>query len=125
VAETLYILTTTSLKVALGLFFLRILTKEWQRKTFYIILGISSVYGCLYVFVAIFQCKNPKDLFIHVISETCLPDAFLLTCGYLYSSINTIADWTFVLIPIFMLHNANMDRRTKISVGVIMALGAV
>ncbi|KAF2491942.1 hypothetical protein BU16DRAFT_564423 [Lophium mytilinum] len=124
-AESFYVLATTALKIALGLFFLRILTKIWQRRTFYVILAISSVYGCLYVFVVIFQCKDPKDLFIHVITDTCLPDAFLLTAGYLYSSINTVADWTFVLIPLVMLSTANMDRKTKFSVGIIMALGAV
>ncbi|KAF2816015.1 uncharacterized protein BDZ99DRAFT_127109 [Mytilinidion resinicola] len=124
-AETFYVLATTSLKIALGLFFLRILTKPWQRKTFYVILSISSVYGCLYIFVVIFQCKDPRDLSIHVITDTCLPDTFLLTAGYLYSSINTITDWTFVLVPLLMLSTPNMDRKTKFSVGIIMALGAV
>jgi hypothetical protein len=48
-----------------------------------------------------------------------------MTTGYLYGAINIIADWTFVLIPISVLLDSNLDRRSKISVSVVMALGAV
>jgi len=51
--------------------------------------------------------------------------AFGLATGYLYGAINVIADWTFVLIPITVLLDSELDRRSKISVSIVMALGAV
>ncbi|KAF2010865.1 hypothetical protein BU24DRAFT_47762 [Aaosphaeria arxii CBS 175.79] len=126
-AEIFYIITTTLLKVSLGLFFLRLLTKRWQVLTFYIILGVSAVYGVIYTFVAIFQCGVPHDLLNNLLHGTdrCLPEAFSLFTGYLYGTINVIADWTFVLIPIYILIESDMTRQSKLSVGIVLALGAI
>ncbi|KAH7389802.1 hypothetical protein BKA66DRAFT_414475 [Pyrenochaeta sp. MPI-SDFR-AT-0127] len=125
-SEIFYILTTTLLKVSLGLFFLRVLTKRWQTLIFHIILGVSATYGLFYVFVTIFQCGDPAKLADSLLgSPKCLPSAFLLTTGYLYGVINVIADWTFVLIPISFIIDSDLDRRAKISVSIVMGLGAI
>jgi hypothetical protein len=127
-SEAFYILTTTLLKVSLGLFFLRVLTKRWQTLIFHTILSISATYGLFYVFVTLFQCGNPTQLadsLLKPASPHCLPSAFLLTTGYLYGVINILADWTFVLIPISVLVDSDLDRRSKISVSIVMGLGAV
>ena len=127
-SEVFYILTTTFLKVSLGLFFLRVLTKRWQRLLFYAILTIGVVYGLLYFFVALFQCGNPAHIADNLYASTadqCLPEAIHLTAGYIYGIINILADWTFVLIPISVLVDSDLDRRSKISVSIVMGLGAV
>jgi hypothetical protein len=93
-----------------------------------IILAISATYGLFYVFVTLFQCGNPTQLADSLLSPAsphCLPSAFLLTTGYLYGVINILADWTFVLIPISVLVDSDLDRRSKISVSIVMGLGAV
>ncbi|OCL01555.1 hypothetical protein AOQ84DRAFT_401738 [Glonium stellatum] len=125
-SEAFYVLTTTTLKISFGLFFLRVLMKPWQRATFYVILAICISYSTLYVFIAIFQCGLPTELLEYVVSgQGCLPTDVLLGFGYTYSAISIIADWVFVVIPIFMLAETSIDRRSKVSVGVIIALGAV
>jgi hypothetical protein len=48
-----------------------------------------------------------------------------LSTGYLYGALNVTADWTFVLIPICVLIDSDLDRRAKISVSIVMGLGAV
>lgn len=48
-----------------------------------------------------------------------------MSTGYIYGIINVLADWTFVLIPISVLMDSDLDRRSKMSVGIVMALGAV
>jgi hypothetical protein len=125
-SEVFYVLTTTLLKVSLGLFFLRVLTKKWQKTLFHVILAISVVFGILYVFVSIFQCGDPTKLADSFFgSKKCLPRGLLLGSGYIYGTINVLADWTFVLIPIVVLLDSEMDRRSKISVSIVMGLGAV
>ncbi|KAJ4335058.1 hypothetical protein N0V95_009015 [Ascochyta clinopodiicola] len=99
---------------------------RWQKLIFHTILGVSAAYGLFYVFVTIFACGNPARLADTLVgSKKCLPSAFILTSGYLYGIINVIADWTFVLIPIAVLVDSNIDRRSKISVSVVMGLGAI
>jgi hypothetical protein len=125
-SEVFYILTTTTLKISLGLFFLRVLTKKWQRHIFHVILSVSAAYGLFYVLTSIFACGNPAKIADALLgSEKCLPTSFILSTGYLYGSLNVIADWTFVLLPISVLIDSELDRRSKISISIVMALGAV
>jgi hypothetical protein len=87
---------------------------------------VSSVFGFFYVFVSIFQCGNPARFAGSVVgSQQCLPTAIGLGAGYAYGIVNVLADWTFVLIPIVVLLDSKMDRRSKISVSVVMGLGAI
>jgi hypothetical protein len=113
-------------KISLGLFYLRVLTKRWQKLLFYVLIGISTVYGLIYVLTIIFTCGNPAKIADAVFNaKKCLPAAVTLGTGYLYGALNVTADWIFVLIPITVLMDSSLDRRSKISVGIIMALGAV
>jgi hypothetical protein len=126
-SEVFYILTTTTLKISLGLFFLRVLTKRWQTVLFHSLLGVSAVYGFFYVMSTIFRCGDPKHIADTYLGSTrkCASTTFILTTGYIYGATNVIADWTFVLIPISVLIDSDLDRRSKISVSIVMALGAV
>ncbi|KAF1954706.1 hypothetical protein CC80DRAFT_536536 [Byssothecium circinans] len=125
-SEVFYVLTTTVLKISLGLFFLRLLTKPWQRQLFKTILTISAVYGFFYFCTQIFVCGNPARLGDSLLgSKRCLPPGFTLATGYLYGVINVIADWIFTLIPICILLESDMNRASKISVGIVMAFAAI
>ncbi len=124
--EVFYTATTILLKISLGLFFLRILTKRWQNRTFRIIIAVSVVYGLFFFFIILFQCGDPKHLADRLLTKhKCLPVGVVLGTGYGYGTINVIADWTFVLIPIAILLDSDLDRRSKISVSIVMAFGAV
>ena len=127
-SKVFYILTTTFLKISLGLFFLRLLTKPWQTRIFHIILAISGIFGIFYFLVTIFVCGSPAniaDSFIGARAKHCAPVWFVLSTGYIYGIINVVADWIFTLIPIVILMDSKMDRRSKISVGVVMAFAAI
>ncbi|OAG03829.1 uncharacterized protein CC84DRAFT_1059881, partial [Paraphaeosphaeria sporulosa] len=127
-SKVFYILTTTFLKISLGLFFLRLLTKPWQTRLFHVILAISGVFGIFYFFVTLFVCGSPTklaDSFIGARAKHCAPVWFVLTTGYIYGIINVVADWIFTLIPIVILMDSTMDRRSKISVGIVMSFAAV
>ncbi|KAF2442682.1 hypothetical protein P171DRAFT_415786 [Karstenula rhodostoma CBS 690.94] len=127
-SKVFYILTTTFLKISLGLFFLRLLTKPWQTRLFHIILVISGVFGIFYFFFTLFVCGDPTklaDSLIGARAKHCAPVWFSLTTGYIYGIINVVADWIFTLIPIVILMDSTMDRRSKISVGIVMSFAAV
>ncbi|KAF2641983.1 hypothetical protein P280DRAFT_449381 [Massarina eburnea CBS 473.64] len=125
-SEVFYILTTTVLKISLGLFFLRLLTRPWQKYLFNTILAVSAIYGFFYFCTTIFVCGNPANLGEALLgSKRCLPTGFTLATGYLYGIINVIADWIFTLIPILILVQSDMDRRSKISVGIVMSFAAI
>jgi len=44
---------------------------------------------------------------------------------YTHSALSALGDWTLGTLPIFLVWDLNMNPRTKISVAVILALGAL
>jgi hypothetical protein len=45
--------------------------------------------------------------------------------AYQQAAITTLTDIVFVALPVFILWNANMSRRSKMSVGFILCLAAL
>lgn len=114
------------LRIALGLFFLRVLVRRWHRVLLFSILGLSTAANLFYALLAVFQCGVPSKTVDNVLSGTgCISKTFNLNTGYVVGAISILADWSFVLIPFLMLRDAQLTTRSKISVGIIMILGAV
>lgn len=114
------------MKISLGLFFMRVLTRRWQINLFRIILAVSVAFGLFYFCIVIFVCGSPDKLALGLAgSKKCLPPGLIFTTGLLYGIVNVLADWTFVLIPIWILVESDMDRQMKISVSIVMAFGAM
>ena len=44
---------------------------------------------------------------------------------YGYSAISCLADWILGIIPVFLVWNLQMNKRTKLSVAAILAVGAM
>lgn len=44
---------------------------------------------------------------------------------YVHGALNATADWTLGLLPIFIVKDLEMNQRTKITVMLILALGAM
>ncbi|KAL2357039.1 hypothetical protein BJ546DRAFT_837614, partial [Cryomyces antarcticus] len=121
----LYVASTVILKISLGIYFLRIAIKKWQIYTIYSLMTISTLYGIIYFLVAIFQCGLPSLFLQHQLHKQCINPQTLLGLGYTHAVISTITDWTFAILPIFVLWNTNMDIRSKVSVAIILTLGAI
>jgi len=56
---------------------------------------------------------------------SCVTTDFVVDAVYVYSAISCFIDWSLAIIPIFLVYNLQMDRKTKIYVAGIIALAAV
>lgn len=122
-SETSYILTAMVAKLSLGVFFLRLIIKPWQRAMVYTIMALISTTSIFFFFFLIFHCGNPKDYLIRYIYDQCSPRDVQLALTYLSAAIGAFADWAYALIPIQIAVQANMDLRSKLSVFFILSLG--
>lgn len=113
------------LKVALGIFFLRVVVKNWQRYVIYVTIFISTGYNIAYLFLAVFQCGNPSQFLLHEFQQKCSSTGTLLSINYTSGVINALSDWVFALLPISIVWSAKMPRPAKISAGCILGLGAL
>ncbi|KAK0254006.1 hypothetical protein LTR91_010525 [Friedmanniomyces endolithicus] len=121
----LYITTTVAIKIALGLFFLRIMVEKWQRRVIYATVGFSSLYGLAFLFFGIFQCGNPTGYLIHSLQGDCVSRESLLSVNITAGVINALADWILATLPIFLLRKVQIPLPAKISAGCLMVLGSV
>ncbi|KAI1337689.1 hypothetical protein F5Y15DRAFT_389960 [Xylariaceae sp. FL0016] len=126
-----YIVNAGLVKCIAGLLLLRLCTgHRWQRIAIRSILVVSVLFNTFYVFFAIFQCR-PAEFYWHRydslsdITGKCNNKTFATIPNYLAFIISIISDWTLALIPISMVWNANLERRIKISVSCVLALGSI
>ncbi|KAF2437130.1 hypothetical protein EJ08DRAFT_13952 [Tothia fuscella] len=128
VCETFYIITMLTLKISLAIFFLRILLRPWQRRVVYTAVTISTIFSTAYFFFAVFQCgvvRNSLDLFTRFSKEQCVSPASILGVSYTHAVITASTDWTFAVLPMVMIKTSRLEKKEKIIVGFIIAVGTM
>jgi len=124
--ELAYVLTTTVLKVAIGLFLLRIAVHRRHIQIIWVTIGVSVVFGIFFFFFILFQC-NPISTFWNPTTpgESCISPNGIAAATYAHSAVSAAADWTFGILPVFLLWDVKMNPQTKISIAIILGLGAM
>jgi len=125
--EVFYTLSTSVLKIAVGLFLLRITTSFWHIWIIRIIMAVAAFLGVAYTLLVIFQC-NPISFWWDLrpdASGKCLSANLVVIFTYAVSGLNSFADWTFGILPIFIVKDLQMKRKAKIIVSGIIGLAAM
>lgn len=125
--EIFYTISTSIFKMAVGLFLLRITIVRLHIWIIRFIMAVTAVVGITYTLLVLFQCKpisywwdlNPDH------TGTCLSASLVMYFTYVVSVLNSIADWTFGLLPIFVVKDLQMKRRVKVIVSGIIGLAAM
>lgn len=124
--ELFYTLAVAMLKVAVGLFLLRIAVKKSHIILIYIMNAAVLVLSFAYFFVFIFQC-NPIDTFwtIKPNNENCMDPKAIVGIAYAAAALGSISDWIFGILPGFVVWDLQMNMRTKLVVVCILAFAAI
>ncbi|KAH8911740.1 hypothetical protein BR93DRAFT_12679 [Coniochaeta sp. PMI_546] len=125
--ELFYISCTSVLKISVGFFLLRIAVNPKHIWTLRILLVSTAVFGLAYFFMVVFQCspvssfweQNPRA------EGHCIPEKALMTMTYTASCLNCVADWTFGILPAFIVWSLTMSLKNKILVAAILSFAAV
>ncbi|KAH6643249.1 hypothetical protein BKA67DRAFT_131639 [Truncatella angustata] len=129
--QVAYVIIAALVKFIVGLLLLRLCAgKRWQCVTLWTLLVVSGLYAAFYVFVVVFQCQPVQFYWYRYdpaqpVSGTCNGKAMATIPTYLSFVISVVSDWVLALLPISILWNAKMDRRSKISVACVLSLGSI
>ncbi|RDW88221.1 hypothetical protein BP6252_00253 [Coleophoma cylindrospora] len=127
-AEIFYVSSTTVLKISIGFFLLRVCIKTYQRVIIWVVMAVMGLFSTFYFILVIVQCQ-PSSYFWTQYADTaggsCLSASFISGSTYTHSAISVWADWTLGILPIFLVWGLNLNARTKVSVALILALGAL
>ncbi|QSZ31258.1 hypothetical protein DSL72_000821 [Monilinia vaccinii-corymbosi] len=115
------------LKLSISVFLLRLSSVPLHRYIILATLAVSEVGGTFYFLVFIFQCQPSRYFWTKFTGEsgTCVDANFTVVAGYAYSAISCATDWILSLIPIWVICTLQMTPRDKISVAIILSMGAM
>ena len=125
--EIFYTLATSTLKIAIGLFLLRITVDKIHVWTIRLIMISSAVVGVVYCFIVIFQCK-PTSYWWDLNPDAqghCLVPSLMTITTYVVSALNSVADWVFGILPIFIVKDLQMKTSIKVIVASILGFAAM
>lgn len=113
-------------KLSVGLFLLRVTIKPLQRWIIYIVMGLTVMAGLVFFFVTLLQCM-PLSYFWDKTSQTgsCINIDIIIALTFLYSVVSVICDFTFAILPIFLVWNLNMSRNTRLMLIPILGMACV
>ncbi|KAL2220374.1 putative integral membrane protein [Thermoascus aurantiacus ATCC 26904] len=122
--EVFYVASCCLLKVSIGVFLLRIAVQRLHIWIIWLFIAGNIIFGTVYDLLVLFQC-NPISAWWTLERKGCLDPKIIVDATYAASAINAVADWTFGTLPIFMVKNLNMSKRTKGIVIGILSFAAI
>lgn len=113
-------------KLSIGWFLLRIAIKRIHAWTIYFAMFISVIVGIVFFFVTLFQCK-PISYFWRKHTQTgqCMSIEVIVALGYVYSAFSIISDFTFAILPVFLVWNLQLNTKTKWALIPLLTMGCM
>jgi hypothetical protein len=116
------------LKISLGIFFMRLTVSRAQQIVIYVTVTTSLIFSIAMFLFAVFQCGYYRNVGVFItkrLTNECASNATALGMTYTHGSIAALTDWTFLLLPIFILRGALMTLRQKLTIGLLLAFAAL
>lgn len=113
-------------KASMTCFFRRVIVERLHKWILYAAMAGTAFSCVVFFFTCIFQCW-PVSYFWDKYTQTgtCIPDRIVIALAILFSIINMITDFTFALLPAWIVLHLNMKFRTKLALCALMGLGCV
>jgi len=121
-----YAVTMTLTKLSITFFFRRIIVERVHKWILGIAMATTIISCTVFFFACIFQCW-PVSYYWNKYSQTgtCIPDQVVIALALLFSAINIITDFTFALLPAWIISHLAIRRKTKWALCLLMGLGCV
>lgn len=117
------------IKISIAILLHRICELKIHKIIIWVVLSVTQVYSLVFFLLFMLQCQ-PVDLFwlrftADAPSGSCLDTDIIANSFYAYSAINCCSDWTYSILPMFIVWRLQMRRRMKISVILVLATGVM
>lgn len=124
--EIWYVFASCLGKIAVGVFLLRIAVKRWHIWIIRILNAGTVAFGIFYFTIFIVQCHPIHSFWEETpASKNCNDPHIITDATYGASAVNSAADWTLGLLPIFIVWDVQMRTKMKFTVAGILGLAAM
>ena len=129
ITAVLYFVATTLVKMSIISFYLRIFPQRTTQLFLWATFGFTGVWGIMFVFIAIFQCRPISYFWTSFWSDkdgleggTCL-DANAIALSH--AVINIVLDFWIMAIPLWKLRKLQLHWKKKVGVALMFSVGIV
>ncbi|KAF2649234.1 hypothetical protein K491DRAFT_721863 [Lophiostoma macrostomum CBS 122681] len=120
-----YCTATIAGKISIGLFLLRITVRQMHIRLIHTAMGLTVLTGGVFFFVTIFQCTPVSYFWDASKNGTCVDVNIIIGLTYLYSVVSAACDFTFGILPIFLVMKLNMSHSTKWALAPILSIACL
>lgn len=124
--QIFYVITCMVAKISIITTLLRITVDRVHDWILYGAMSLAAIVGLIFLFFTIFQC-TPVNYFWERISIKghCVDTQTLIDIAYLYSVGAAVTDLIIGLLPVALIWNLRMNRRTKVAIVGILGIGCM
>ena len=125
--EVIYPPLSALVRTSIGVFLLRIATKKSHRVIIYTALTVIWLLSTIYFFLMMFQCSPPSHFWEQVYQKpgTCVNPDLVPAATIVHSVISAVCDFALALLPIAMMWEVQLNKRTKFTVAALLSMGVV
>lgn len=123
--EVLYPPIVLLVRTSVAVFLLRIATRKLHRWIICIDITLTIVITGVFFFLLVFQCSPVSYFWTQVLGETgrCVDRRVVPTATIIHSVTSAISDFVLALLPIAMLWDVKLNKRTKATISFLLGLG--
>lgn len=120
--------TTLFVRLSISVFIHKLCISRTHKIIIWVTAIISIAFSVFYFFLTIFQCNPPSYFWTKYSTGTsgvCFNADIFPAATYAHSAISATGDWVLGLLPIWLIWDLQMGKRTKVSVGILLGLGVL
>ncbi|KAF6841423.1 hypothetical protein CPLU01_00554 [Colletotrichum plurivorum] len=127
ICELLYIISTCLLKISVGYFLLRVSIRRSHVWILRILMLGTVLFGTTYFFMVTFQCVPVSTFWEESprVEGKCFNDRIVVIMTLTASIINCLADWSFGILPLFIVWSLSLPKRTRLLAFGILSFAAI
>ncbi|RAK98747.1 pectinesterase precursor [Aspergillus ibericus CBS 121593] len=128
ICQTLYSWSAAIAKTSISVALLRLAVHKMHRIILWTVTGLVILAGLMIWLVFLAGCQPISHFWFYVNPNhhgRCISRQVLLDLGYVYSSLIVFSDITLGIMPAVLLWDLQMNRWTKVALGVVLGLGAL
>lgn len=121
----LYAPITLTIRASVCVLLLRMSATKMHRRIIWTNFAIIAVVSMTFFFVLVFQCNPPSHFWtqVHGSDGYCHSNLIVFYSTTVHSCASALSDWCLGLMPIALLWNVNINRRTKAIIAFLLSLG--
>ncbi|KAG5971533.1 hypothetical protein E4U55_001187 [Claviceps digitariae] len=116
-------LTMVTCKLSFAWFLLRITTNRLHSLVIYGASLCTVLAGLAFFFVTLLQCRPISYYWDKDQHGVCVPMDIIMALAYVYSVFSVLTDFTFAILPAFVIWSLQLERRAKIAVVLLVSMG--